>query len=221
MRSELSRYGFWFEHTRPGPRGSWRVAVAALVALAGCAGVLPAKQEPFDLTPLIEAQTDPSIGLSAAFPDYDAVVVGGVNMADGRDAQDGVVDLVTETYDSELDPAQSWLVDVSVTRFDTPARAAREIDASCSSFSRGGASGHPVRWRDGVYCISSVVHQRNDPHNMYLPANFYASWLFVRSDRIVVRMYERQRRSAKSAKGEIIAEIADRLSNEMATPAAE
>jgi hypothetical protein len=165
-----------------------------------------------DLSPLLEVQPDPSIDLSLAFPDYEAVVIGGVQQRNGQPGRDGVVDFVRKTYDSELDEFHSWTVDVSVSLFETPAGAARDLDSSCDSFSRGGASGNPVRWQDGVYCASSIVHLRNDPLKLNLPANLYSSWVFVRRDRIVLRLYERHVGSAKSAKNSIIAELAERLS---------
>ena len=122
------------------------------------------------------------------------------------------MDLVKKTYDTELDESHSWTVDVSVTLFDTSEQATRELDSSCYSFSRGGASGGPVRWQNGVYCASPIVHRRTDPLKLYLPANLYSSWVFVRRDRIVLRLYERHEGSAKSAKNAIIVELADRLS---------
>ena len=32
-----------------------------------------------------------------------------------------------------------------------------------------------MRSRDGIYCISPVLHVRNDPLRMYMPANVYSS----------------------------------------------
>jgi hypothetical protein len=123
-----------------------------------------------------------------------------------------------QTYDSELDEAHRWFVDVSLTLFDTPERATRDLDSSCNSFARGGASGGPVRARKGVYCISSVTRQSSDPQGLYLPSNFYSSWLFVRRDRLVVRLYERHKGSAKSAKSPIIQDLAERLGKLNAAP---
>jgi hypothetical protein len=211
MRRQFSEDGFSFEHPTRRPHGWGWVGIVILVAATGCATIQPQPQ-PIDLSPLLEVQIDPSIGLSSAFPDYEALVIGGVQQRTGKARRDGVVDLVKKTYDSELDEFHSWTVDVSMSRFDTPAEAARDLDSSCYSFSRGGASGNPVRWQDGVYCTSPIVHLRNDPLNLYLPANLYSSWVFVRRDRIVLRLYERHHGSPKSAKNAIIAEIADRLS---------
>jgi hypothetical protein len=190
----------------------WAVGIVALAAAMGCATIRPTPPQPVDLSPLLDVQIDPSIGLSSALPDYEALVIGGVQQRTGKARQDGVVDLVKKTYDSELDEFHSWTVDVSVSLFDTPAQAARDLDSSCYSFSRGGASGNPVRWQDGVYCTSPIVHLRNDPLNLYLPANLYSSWVFVRRDRIVLRLYERHHGSPKSAKNAIIVELAERLS---------
>ncbi len=127
-----------------------------------------------------------------------------------------MIDLVTETYDSELDVANRWVVDVTVTLFDTPARAARDLDDSCYSFAHGGGAGG-VRWQQNHYCISSVLHLRNDLRT-HLPVDNYFSWVMVRRDRLVVRLYERHNGSTKSAKNRIIQEIAERLSG--APPAA-
>lgn len=216
MRRESSRDGFPFERTLRGPRAWWWVGIVALVAATGCAQVIRPvirpQTQPVDLSPLLEVHADPSIGLPYVFPDYEALVNGGVQQRNGRAGPDGVVDLVKKTYDTELDEFHSWTVDVSVSLFDSSARAAEDLDSSCDSFSRGGASGSPVRWQDGLYCISSIVHHRNDPLNLHLPANLYSSWVFVRNNRIVVRLYERHEGSAKSAKNEIIAELARRLS---------
>jgi hypothetical protein len=44
-----------------------------------------------------------------------------------------------------------------------------------------------------------------------MPANVYSSWVIVRNDRLVLRLYERHVDSSKSAKNRIIAEIAERL----------
>lgn len=220
MRRRFSRDCFSSEHASPGPHGWWWVGIVALVAAAGCATVRPHAQ-PVDLSPLLEVQIDPSLDLSSAFPDYEAVVIGGVQQRSGQSRRDDVVDLVKKTYDTELDESRSWTVDVSVSRFDTAARAARDLDSSCYSFSRGGASGNPVRWRDGVYCASSIVHLRNDPLNLYLPSNLYSSWVFVRRDRIVLRLYERHEGSAKSAKNPIIVELAERLSGLTSAPSSE
>lgn len=219
MRRKFSRDCFSLkQHASPGPHGWWWVSIVALVAATGCATVRPHAQ-PVDLSPLLEVQTDPSIDLASAFPDYEALVIDGVQQRSGQARQDSVVDLVKKTYDSELDESHSWTVGVSVSRFDTSARAARDLDSSCYSFSRGGASGNPVRWRDGAYCVSSIVHLRNDPLN-HMPSNIYSSWVFVRRDRIVVRLYERHEGSAKSAKNAIIVELAERLSTLKAAPSA-
>jgi hypothetical protein len=183
--------------------------------------VVRPRPEPVDLSPLLEVHTDPSIRLFAAFPDYEAPVIGRVQERNGQLRRDGVVDLVKKTYDSELDEFHSWTVDASLTLFDTSEEAARDLDSSCDSFSRGGASGHPVRWQNGVYCVSSIVHLRNDPLHAHLPANLYTSWVFVRRDRIVVRLYERHQGSPKSAKNAIIVELAERLSKRRLEPSAD
>ncbi len=211
MRRESSRAGFPLERILRGPRAWWGVGIVALAAAMGCATVRPTPQ-PVDLSPLLEVQIDPSIRLSSAFPDYEALVRGTIQERTGQVRRDGVVDLVKKTYDSELDEFRRWTVDVSVTLFDTSEQAARDLDSSCYSFARGGASGNPVRWQDGRYCASSIVHLRNDPLNLYLPSNLYSSWVLVRRDRLVVRLYERHEGSAKSAKNAIIVELADRLS---------
>ena len=210
MRRNFSRNCFSFESASPARQSGW-LGIVALVAAMGCAAIRP-QAEPVDLSPLLEVEIDRPIDLPSGFPDYEALVIGGVQQRNGQDRRDGVVDLVKKTYDSELDESHTWTVDVSVSRFDTPARAALDLDSSCYSFSRGGASGSPVRWRDGVYCASSIVHLRTDPLNLYFPSNLYSSWVFVRRDRIVVRLYERHEGSAKSAKNAIIAELAERLS---------
>ena len=211
MRRASWRDGFPFR--RPSrPHGVWRVGIVALVVATGCATVVGRQAEPVDISPLLAVHTDASIGLSSAFADYEAVVIDGIQQWNGQPRLDGIVDLVTETYGSELDEAHSWFVDVTVTLFDSSARAGRVLDSSCHSFARGGASGNPVRWQDGLYCASSVVHRRTDPSNSYLPSNLFSSWLFVRRDRVVLRLYERHEGSAKSAKNAIIAELAERLS---------
>lgn len=206
------RRGFSRDGRASRPHGWWWVGIIALVAVTGCATALRPQPQPVDLSPLLAVHTDSSIGLSSAFPDYEALVIDGVQQWNGQARLDGVVDLVMETYDSELNDAHSWSVDVTVTLFDSSARAARVLDSSCQSFARGGASGNPVRWQDGVYCASSIVRRRTDPLNLYLPSNLYSSWLFVRRDRVVLRLYERHEGSAKSAKNAIIAELAGRMS---------
>jgi hypothetical protein len=211
MRRGSGREGVSFGHASR-PHGWWGVAIVALVAATGCTSAVLPRAEPVDLSPLLAVHTDASVGLSSAFPDYEAVVVGGVQQWNGQTRSDGVVDLVKETYDSELDASHSWFVDVTVTLFDSPERATRVLDSSCHSFARGGASGYPVRWQDGVYCASSVVHRRTDPLNLYLPTNFFSSWVFVRRDRVVMRLYERHEGTTKSAKNAIIVELAERLS---------
>jgi hypothetical protein len=193
-------------------RARWWLGVVVLAAATGCAGIRPQTQQPLDLSPLLEVETGPAVRLSAALPDYEALVIGGVQQRTGQAGPDGVVDLVKKTYDTELDEFHSWTVNVSVSLFDTSTRAARDLDSSCDSFSRGGAAGSPVRWQDGAYCASSIDHRRSDSTNLYLPSNLYSSWVFVRRDRIVVRLYERHEGSATSAKNAIIAELAERLS---------
>jgi hypothetical protein len=208
------RRGLWSDRSpfrRAGRSRGWWIGIVALVAGMGCSTTARPESEPVDLSPLLAVHTDASIGLSAGFPDYDAVVVDGVQQWNGQARSDGVVDLVKETYDSELDETHSWFVDVTVTLFDSSARATRVLDSSCHSFARGGASGNPVRWQDGVYCASSVVHRRTDPSNQYLPSNLYSSWVFVRRDRVVLRLYERHEGSARSAKNAIIKELAGRM----------
>jgi len=200
----------------------WRwLCLAALVAATGCETFHPPTlfpaPEPVDLTPLLEVETDASHGLAAVFPDYEALVIGGVQQWNGQVRQDGVVELLKGSYDSELDEAHRWFVDVTVTLFDTPARAARDLDSSCYSFRRG-AGDSPVRARKGQYCASPAVQAHTDSQNLYLPANVTSSWVFVRRDRIVVRLYERHMGSAKSAKNGIIGDIAARLGKLKSSP---
>lgn len=201
---------------RPG-LARW-LCVAALVAGTGCRAddppsdrVAPVDRQTVDLSPLLELPIDLSSSLVRAFPDFEPLVLEGVQLSNRKVRKDGVVELVKETYDSELDEANRWIVDVSLTRFDTPARAARELDSSCYSQARGGASS-TVRWREGVYCISTVLHLTNDPRGLHLPTNTFFSWVIVRRDTLVVRLYERHLGSSRSAKNQIIREIGARLS---------
>jgi hypothetical protein len=211
MRRRFSRDRFCFESASPRWQRWGCVLLLALVTATGCAAIRPDPQ-PIDLSPLMAVRPDPAIGLSFAFPDYQALVTDGVQQRNGEARRDGVVDFVTKTFDSELDELHSWTVDVRVIRFDTPEGAARDLDSSCHSFSRGGAAGEPVRWQDGAYCFSSIGHRHTDPQNLYLPADLYSSWVFVRRDQIVVRLYERHLGSEKSARNRIILEVAERLS---------
>jgi hypothetical protein len=189
-----------------------RACAAVLAALLGGAFTPVASwAESVDLAPLLEVQPDLSGGMARAFPDYEAEVIGGVQQWNNKPSRGGVRERVTETYDTELDESNTWSVDATVTLFDSAESASRDLDASCYSFAHGGASA-PVRARDGVYCISPVLHMRSDPLRMYTSANMYTSWVIVRNDRIVVRLYERHVGSSKSAKNRIIAEIAERLS---------
>src|SRR4030095_2296184 len=121
-----------------------------------------------------------------AFPDYEPVVVAGIQQRNGTARRDGIVDLVKETYDSELDEFHSWTIDVTVTLFESAARAVRDLDSSCYSFAHGGAPDGRIRWQDGVYCAAPVVRRPNDPENLYQPTELYSSWVFVRRDRIVL-----------------------------------
>jgi hypothetical protein len=200
------------------------IGVVALVAATGCENPIrsfrPPPVERVDLSPLLEAPIDSSVGLSAAFPDYEAVVIGGVQQSNGQVRKDGIVDVVTETYDANPARARTWYTDVIVTRFDTSERAARDLDSSCYSFVSGEAPDHPTRWKEGDYCLSSVLRRPTDPGNSYVPAEVYSSWVFVRRDRIVVRLYELHKDSAKTAKNAIIVELAERLSRVNPTPAA-
>ena len=197
-----------------------RLGIAVLVAALGWAGTpLASQAQNIDLAPMLEVRPDVSNGIARAFPDYEALVLGGVQQRNGKASRGGIVEQVKETYDTELDESNTWSVDATVTLFDTAESASRDLGASCYSFAHGGASA-PVRSRDGVYCISPVLHVRNDPLRMYLPSNVYSSWLIVRNERIVVRMYERHLGSAKSAKNQILAEVAARLSKLSAPPAA-
>jgi hypothetical protein len=192
--------------------------VAALAAAVGCAGAIGPAPQSVDLAPLLEVRPDLSKGMARAFPDYGALVLGGVQQWNGKPSRDGVVELVKDTYDTELDESHTWSVDATVTLFDTAESASRDLNDSCYSFAHGGASA-PVRSRDGVFCISPVLHVRSDPLRMYLPSNLYSSWVIVRNDRLVVRLYERHVGSPKSAKNRIIAEIAERLGKLTAPPA--
>ena len=195
------------------------LCAAVLWAVLGGA-VLPvaSQAQPVDLAPVLEVQPDLSGGMARAFPDYEAIVLGGVQQWNGKPSRDGVVELVKETYDTELDESHTWSVDATVTLFDSAESATRDLDAACYSFAHGVASA-PVRSRDGIYCISPVLHVRSDPLRMYLPANVYSSWVIVRNDRLVVRLYERRVGSSKSAKNRILAEIAERLSRLAPPPA--
>jgi len=186
------------------------LCIAALaVALAGAAPV-SSRAQTVDLAPLLEVHPDLSKGVARAFPDYEAVVHGGVQKWNGKPSRGGVVEQIKETYDTELDESSTWSLDATLTLFDTAENAARDLNAACYSFAHGGASA-PVRSRDGVYCISPVLHTRTDSQRMYLPANIYSSWVIVRNDRLVLRLYERHIGSPQSAKNRIIAEIAARL----------
>jgi hypothetical protein len=192
------------------------IGIAALAAAIGCDAlrpIMPLRSEPVDLSPLLEFESTfgSSIRLQSAFADYQPIVIGGVQLQNGSVRGDGIVDLVRETYDSELDEFHSWSVDVTVTLFDTGARAERDLDSTCHSFAHGGASGSPVRWQDGVYCATPVVRRPTDPQNQYQPSSLYSSWVFVRRDRIVLRLYERHEGSPKSAKNAIIQDLAARL----------
>jgi hypothetical protein len=210
------RHGRVNDRFSRGPRLPRWVRWVALVATAGWATLSHA--QPIDLAPLLQVETDPSRGLSAGFSDYDALVIGGIQQWNGQPRTDGVVDLVKQTYDSELDGAHRWFVDATVTLFDSAAHAARDIDSSCYPYARGGAAGGGVRARKGVYCVSPVTLMRTDPQNLYLPAKVYSSWVFVRRDRIVVRLYERHKGSKESAKNPIIVDVANRLSKLNASP---
>jgi hypothetical protein len=196
------------------------LCAAVLLAATGCRSDSPPADpgdsltlapQAVDLSPILELPMDVSKGVARAFPDYQQLVIGGVQQSNRRVRKDGVVELLRESYDSELDEENRWVVDVSLTRFDTPARAARELDASCYSQVHGGASSS-VRWRESVYCISSVLHMHTDPRNLHLPTNTYFSWVIVRRDGLVLRLYERHQGSPKSAKNQIIREVAGRLS---------
>jgi hypothetical protein len=197
---------------RTGLSAPLRGCAAVLLAVLGCA-VTPvsAQAQSVDLAPLLEVRADLSNGIARAFPDYEALVLGGVQKRDGQPRRDGIVEQVKETFDTQLDESHTWSVDATLTLFDTAERAARDLDASCYSFAHGGASA-PVRSRDGIYCISPVLHVHNDPLRTYMAANVYSSWVIVRNDRLVLRLYERHVDSPKSAKNRIIAEIAARLS---------
>jgi hypothetical protein len=197
---------------RTGLSAPLRGCAATLMAVLGCAlAPVSAQAQSVDLAPLLEVHADLSNGIARAFPDYEALVLGGVQKWDGQPRRDGIVEQVKETFDTQLDESHTWSVDAALTLFDTAERAARDLDASCYSFAHGGASA-PVRSRDGIYCISPVLHVRNDPLRMYMAANVYSSWVIVRNDRLVLRLYERHVDSPKSAKNRIIAEIAARLS---------
>ena len=197
---------------RTGLSAPLRGCAAVLLAVLGCA-VTPvsAQAQSVDLAPLLEVHADLSKGIARAFPDYEALVLGRVQKRDGQPRRDGIVEQVKETFDTQLDESHTWSVDATLTLFDTAERAARDLDASCYSFAHGGASA-PVRSRDGIYCISPVLHVHNDPLRTYMAANVYSSWVIVRNDRLVLRLYERHVDSPKSAKNRIIAEIAARLS---------
>jgi hypothetical protein len=193
------------------------LCVAVLAAILGCAVAPVASQaQSVDLAPILEVNPDLSHGMTRAFPDYDVLVLGGVQQWNGKPSRDGVVEQVKETYDTVLDESHTWSVDATVTLFDTTESASRDLNDSCYSFAHGGASAQ-VRSRDGVYCISPVLHVRNEPLRLSQPESVYSSWLIVRNERIVLRLYEHHVGSAKSAKNRIIAEIAERLSK-LATP---
>ena len=181
------------------------LCAAVLVAVLGFA-VTPVRSQAqsVDLAPLLEVHPDLSNGMARAFPDYEVLVLGGVQKSNGKPSRDDVVERVQETFDTELDESNTWSVGATLTLFDSTASAARDLDASCYSFAHGGASA-PVRSRDGIYCISPVLHVNQ-------ASNIYSSWVIVRNDRLVLRLYERHAGSPKSAKNRIIAEIAARLS---------
>ena len=189
------------------------LCVALLAAVLGCADlpILPQAQS-IDLAPMLEVRPDLSNGMARAFPDYDALVLGGVQQWNGRPSRDGVVEQVKETYDTVLDESSTWAVDATLTLFDTAESASHDLNDTCYSFAHGGASA-PVRSRDGVYFISPVLHMRS--------SNVYSSWVIVRNERIVLRLYERHAGSSKSAKNRIITEIAERLSKLVAPPSGE
>src|SRR5262245_59969715 len=125
--------------------GLWprRAAWLGLVGIAGAIGcaTLRPRPESVDLTPLLAVQTEPSRTLLPAFPDYEALVVGGVPRTVGESRPEGVVDRFAETYDWQQNDARAWSIDVSVTLFDTAERAIRDLDTSCNSFAVGGAWG--------------------------------------------------------------------------------
>lgn len=188
----------------------WVLAGGPTAAVAAAADA--DDSQTVDLSPLLELPIDLSNGLVRAFPDWELLVVRGVQQSNRKERKDGVLELVKKSYDSELDEASRWVVDVSLTLFDSPARAARDLDSACYSQAHGGASS-TVRWRNGVYCISSMLHLHNDPRSLHLPTDTYFSWVLVRRDALVVRVYERHKGSPRTAKNQIIREVADRLSN--------
>ena len=197
------------------------LCAAALAAVRGCVGTpVRSLAQSVDLAPMLEVHADLSNGMARAFPDYEVLVLGGIQQWNGKPSRDGVVERVKETYDTELDESHTWSVDARLTLYETAAQAGRELDSSCYSFAHGGASA-PVRSREGVYCISPVLHTRTDPLRMYQPSNLYSSWVIVRNDRLVLHLYERHVGSPRSAKNRIIAEIAERLSRLGAAPATE
>src|SRR5262245_27328608 len=120
----------------------WAVVGWQTPALAAPAD--PRDSQTVDLSPLLELPIDLSGGLVRAFPDWEPLVIGTVQQSNRTQRKDGVVELVKKSYDSELDEASRWVVDVSVTLFVSPARAARDLDSSCYSQAHGGASS-PVR----------------------------------------------------------------------------
>ena len=205
------------------PRRAWWLGVAVLWAVAGfqtSALAAPEDSQAVDLSPVLELPIDLSNGLVRAFPEWEPLVIGGIQQSTRKVRTDGVVELVKKSYDSELDEAGRWVVDVSLTLFASPARAARDLDSSCYSQAHGGASS-TVRWRNGVYCISSMMHLTSDPRSLHLPTDTWFSWVLVRRDSLVVRVYERHRSSSRTAKNQIIHEIAERLSLSGAPPASE
>src|SRR5262245_56601451 len=116
---------------RPGAQRC-RLGIAVLVAILGWAGTpLASQAQSVDLAPLVEVHPDLATGMERAFPDYEALVRGGVQQRNGKPSRGGIVEQVKKTYDTELDESNSWSVDAIATLFDTAASASRDLDASC------------------------------------------------------------------------------------------
>src|SRR5262245_53650539 len=80
------------------------LSVAILWAAAGCpatAIAAPADAgdgQTVDLSPLLELPIDLSNGLLPAFPDWEPLVVRGIQTSNRKERKDGVVELVKKSY---------------------------------------------------------------------------------------------------------------------------
>ena len=168
--------------------------------------------QPVDLSPLLKLDPDLSQGLTRAFSDWEAITLAGVSQRTGKPGLHGVEEMWEKDYFSVRDGRQEWMIWVRVELHDSNDGALEWLRHECASQGETFAASPELvvdgSWR---YCKTPIGQLRNDPEGGGFPSEEYVSFVGIQFDQLVLTLDETYRSDAKTAKNELIVELAERL----------